>query len=175
MANLSLNVQFDINQDSQQLNWYFSDTHGKLSPRQGGTKSGVLSFNPGDALTALIVADSAAGQLESARIIDCALITTPLVNTWNMEKPGHYPEPSPFYKEGVGPGTIASFMPVKSNGGSARRQSFTGTTLIFANPGRWKLTFVMTVEITETSGVVTHRVFGFDPECEVGTGVDGGD
>lgn len=172
MTSLTLNVQFDIGQDSQQLNWYFSDSHGKINPQQGGRKSGLLAFHPGDTLTVAISAESETGQLEVARIVDCALITMPMANTWNMERPGHYPMPSPFYKANGNSGVMSSFMPVEAGPASSRRQTFRGQTLTFANIGRYKLTFMMTVAITEINGTISHRVFYFDPESDVGIGTE---
>lgn len=172
MASLTLNVQFDIGQDSQQLNWYFSDSHGKINPKQGGPKSGVLAFHQGDTLGLSVSAESETGQLEVARIVDCVLITLPLANTWNMEQPGHYPMPSPFYKAGGASGVVSSFMPVNAGPASSRRQTFTGQSLTFNNLGRYKLTFMMTVAITQVSGATSHRVFYFDPEADVGIGTE---
>ncbi len=171
-ANVTLHVQFDIGQASQQLNWYFSDSRGKINPKQGGIKSGLLAFRPGDTLTLSISADSERGQLAVARIVDCALITLPLTNTWDMEKPGHYPMPSPFYTTDGDSGVITSFMPVSAASVSARSHTFNGRTLTFTNFGRYKLTFMMSVTITELNGAISHRVFYFDPECEVGNGLD---
>jgi hypothetical protein len=171
-ANIILHVQFDIGQASQQLNWYFSDARGKIEPKATGIKSGALAFRAGDSLGLAISVESEAGRLENARIVDCALITLPLANTWEMPNPGHYPMPSPFYQSESGPGVISSFMPVSSSAASSHRQTFNGQNLIINNHGRYKLTFMMTVAITESSGVISHRVFYFDPEADVGTGLE---
>lgn len=171
-AQVTLNVQFDIGQASQQLNWYFSDSRGKIDSKTGGVKAGALGFRPGDTLGLNVSVESDAGQLASARIVDCALITLPLANTWEMQAPGHYPMPSPFYQTDSGPGVISSFMPVSANVASSDRQTFSGTPLTIHNVGRYKLTFMMTVAITEVSGSTRHRVFYFDPEVVVGTGLE---
>lgn len=172
MASIILNVQFDVGQESQQLNWYFSDAHGKINPNAGGPKTGLLSFQPGDTLTLAISAESSAGQLESVGVIDCNLITLPMLATWNKPNPGTYPMPSPFFQVGSGPGSTVSFMPVSASSATSKRQTFTGQTLTLNNLGRWKLTFMLTVAITEITGAINYRVFTFDPECEVGNGLD---
>lgn len=64
---------------------------------------------------------------------------------------------------------MTSFMPVTPGQASTR---FTGTPLTFMNPGRHKLTFMITVAITELSGATSHRVFYFDPESDVGIGTE---
>ncbi len=172
MASITLNVQFDIGQESQQLNWYFSDSHGKINPNAAGPKSGQLSFKPDDTLTLAISADSSNGQLECARVIDCTLITLPMLATWNKPNPGTYPLPSPFFQPDNGLGAVASFMPVEASSASSKRQTFTGQTLTLSNKGRWKLTFMLTVAITEVTGATNYRVFTFDPEVDVGTGLE---
>lgn len=172
MANITLNVQFDIGQESQLLNWYFNDSHGKINPNAGGPKSGLLSFRPDDTLTLAVSADSSTGQLENVRVIDCSLITLPMLSTWNKPNPGTYPLPSPFLTAEGEPSAVVSFMPVKPGAASPKRQTFSGQTFSMRNMGRWKLTFMLTVEITEISGATNYRVFTFDPECDVGTGAD---
>lgn len=162
-------MQFDIDQASQQLNWYFSDSRGKINPKAGGLKSGLLS---GDTLGVAITVDSEAGQLLAARIVDCNMITLPRANTWEMEKPGYYPMPSPFYRTDGGSGVITSFMPVTPGPATTHRQTFAGSPVTIVNKGRYKLTFMITVAITDVSGATSHRVFYFDPECDVGTGAD---
>jgi hypothetical protein len=171
-ANVMLNVQFDIGQASQQLNWYFSDARGKINPKAGGAKAGLLAFRIGDSLGLSISADSEAGQLQSVRVVDCTLVTLPLANPWEMEKPGYYPMPSPFYKVDGSSGVMTSFMPVTLAQASSRQHIFTGTPVTFTSLGRYKLTFMITVAITEANGATSHRVFYFDPECDVGTGAD---
>lgn len=173
MASITLNVQFDIGQESQQLNWYFSDSHGKINPNAVGPKTGLLSFRPGDTLTLAISAESSAGQLENVRVIDCNLITLPMLATWNKPNPGTYPLPSPFFEPGSGVGSTITFMPVNASSASAKRQTFTGQTVTLNNLGRWKLTFMLTVAITEMTGATNYRVFTFDPECDVGNGTEG--
>jgi len=173
MASITLNVQFDIGQESQQLNWYFNDSHGKINPNTGGPKTGLLSFRPGDTLTLAISAESSDGQLENVSVIDCNLITLPMLATWNTPNPGTYPLPSPCFEAGSGVGSTVSFMPVTAGSPSAKRQTFTGKTVALNNLGRWKLTFMLTVAITEVSGATNYRVFMFDPECDVGNGTEG--
>lgn len=172
MASITLNVQFDIGQESDQLNWYFSDSHGKINPNAGGPRTGLLSFQPDDTLTLAISAESSRGQLETVRVIDCTLITLPLLATWNYPNPGTYPLPSPFFQSDNGPGAVASFMPVSASSATSKRQTFSGQTLRLNNKGRWKLSFVLTVAITEVTGATNYRVFAFDPEVVVGTGLE---
>lgn len=172
MASITLNVQFDIGQESQQLNWYFSDSHGKINPNSAGAKSGLLSFKPEDTLTLAISADSSKGEIESVRVIDCTLICLPMLATWNKPNPGTYPLPSPFFQLEKSTGAVASFLPVTPGQASSKRQTFTGQTLTFSNMGRWKLSFLLTVAITEITGATNYRVFMFDPEADVGTGLE---
>lgn len=172
MASITLNVQFDIGQESEQLNWYFSDSHGKINPNAAGPRTGLLSFQPDDTLTLAISADSSRAQLETVRVIDCTLITQPLLSTWNYPNPGTYPLPSPFFDADNGPGAVVSFMPVSASSATSKRQTFSGKTLKLNNKGRWKLSFVLTVAITEVTGASNYRVFSFDPEVVVGTGLE---
>lgn len=172
MTSITLNVEFDIEQDSQRLVWSFNGPEGKIGRTDAGLESGLLAFQPGDTVTVSIVANSFSGRLESVSIIDCHLLTRPVLQSWAEPAPGTYPLPSPFFVPGGAAGSVTSFLPVSGNSPTARQQRFTGTTLQVANPGRWQTTFVMTVAIGLANGGTTYRVFTFDPECQVSTGAD---
>jgi hypothetical protein len=171
MTSITLNVEFDVEQDSQRLAWSFNGPQGRIARTGAGVETGLLAFNPGDTVAVSIVANSYSRQLESARIIDCHLITRPVLNSWTEPTPGQYPLPSPFFGQGSA-GAVTSFLPVSGMSPTASQQSFTGQILHVVNPGRWQTSFVMTVAITTTGGRTTYRVFTFDPECQVSTGVD---
>lgn len=171
MRNVVLTVTFDIDQDSQLLRWIFTADGQPISGQ--GVETGLLAFQLDDRLSVNVVAESAQGQLGDVRIDGCHFITIPRAFTKreNPERAGEFPEPSPFNDFGavisLGSGECSGHEPTTA------KQWSPDLSLQCDNIGRWELSMVLTTTIARNSGgLVTQeqRVFGFDPECEVGNG-----
>jgi hypothetical protein len=174
MAAITLMVSFDIDQESEQLNWSFLDAEGRPIVRPKGQETGTIAFKAGDAIALQVVAYSYKKALRGAHIIDCHLMTRPLLYSkrQNPEFAGEYPYPSPFFNPATqldGQGATASFGNGATAGTPSRMSWSSPVVMLCLNEGRWDTSFIMTVAI-ETADGLDYRVFAFDPECQVGTG-----
>jgi hypothetical protein len=172
MREVVLTTTFDIDQDSQLLQWSFTVDGEPITGT--GVETGLLAFKREDKVSVVMIATSKKAHIAQVTIDDCNMITTPRAFTLreNPELAGQFPTPSPFgsnsavisYGKGVcqGSSEVAVWQPT--------------LTLECTNLGRWDLSFIITTSIrrTTSAGVegIERRVFGFDPECEVGSGSD---
>lgn len=169
-----LRVSFDINQESERLNWTFLDAEHQPMRKPDGQETGLFVFEAGETIRLNVVANSYLGTLSGVHIIDCHLISRPILHSKRVhpEIAGEYPYPSPFFDPLAtldGQGATSSFGHGAALG-SARSMSWDSEVeLVYRNEGRWQTAFIMTVAIETTTGL-EYRVFGFDPECQVGTG-----
>jgi hypothetical protein len=172
MRNILLTVTFNIDQDTQLLRWAFT-ADGK--PISGdGVETGLLAFQKDDLVNVLVVAKSDDGPLNKVQIDGCHFITMPLAFTKreNPELAGEFPEPSPFNNYGavidLGSGECTGY------GKTTVKQWQPDLQLQCDNIGRWELSFVLSTTITRANGELLEserRVFAFDPELEVGSGI----
>ena len=171
MRDISLTVIFDIDQDSQLLQWAFTADGQPISGQ--GIETGLLAFQLEDRLSVTVVAKSEQGSLDSVHIDGCHFISIPrpFSKRENPERAGEFPEPSPFNDYGavidLGSGECEGY------GETAVKQWTPDLALQCDNIGRWELSFVMTTTITRNQGGLApreQRVFGFDPELEVSAG-----
>jgi hypothetical protein len=174
MAAICLMVSFDINQESEKLNWSFLDAERRPISKKDGVETGLFVFEAGDTFELNVVAKSYDGQLSNAHIIDCHLITRPIMHSKRVHPKiaGEYPYPSPFFDPDTwieGQGATASFGGGVASGSPALMSWDSPHKLTCRNEGRWQTSFIMTVAI-ETMGQLEYRVFSFDPETQVGTG-----
>jgi hypothetical protein len=169
MRKVVLTVTFDIDQDSQLLQWAFT-ADGKPITGQG-VETGLLAFECKDQLSLVVVANSKKETLNQVTIEGCHLITTPRAFTkrQNPERAGEFAEPSPF-----GPcGAVVAFGTGTIEGSGTQATWQPDVSFDCSHLGRWEMSFIMTTSISRTddaSGSPERRVFGFDPECEVGMG-----
>jgi hypothetical protein len=164
-----LTVTFDINQDSQLLQWVFTANGEPITGQ--GVETGLLAFKHYDKITLVAVANSAKGDLQQIEIEDCHMITTPRAFTVreNPKKAGEFAEPSPFGHHSA----VVSFGKGTIKGSSTQAQWNPDKQLDCTHLGRWDMSLIITAAITrtgDTTGCPERRVFAFDPECEVGTG-----
>ncbi|CAN7413193.1 hypothetical protein LJR289_002549 [Pseudoduganella sp. LjRoot289] len=170
MRNVTLTVTFDIDQDSQLLQWGF-EADGK--PLTGeGVETGLLAFKRQDKIELVVQAKSKNNNLKQVKIEDCYMITTPRAFTAreNPEHAGEFPEPSPFGDHSA----VVSFGQGTIEGTVSKAQWQSDVIPECTNLGRWDMSLIMTTAISRTGDSACHperRVFGFDPECEVGSGV----
>lgn len=170
-----LSVNFDIGQESEQLDWIFLDAEHRPIKPSTGLETGQFVLDANDTLRLNVVANSYQEQLSAVHIIDCHLIHRPVMFSKRgnpARLAGSYPYPSPFFNPHTmanGQGATCSFGRGQASGTLARMSWDSEVALTILNKGRWELSFVMTVAI-ETAKGLEYRVFSFDPETQVGTG-----
>ncbi|WP_377700831.1 hypothetical protein [Pseudoduganella sp. UC29_71] len=168
MRDVILTATFDIDQDSQLLRWSFTADGKPISGQ--GVETGLLAFKLGDNLTVVVQARSEFGRLKQVDIQSCNLITMPRAFTKreNPERAGEFPEPSPFGDQYA---VVDLGNGICDASGASSAIWHAPRELTCDNLGRWELSFIITTNIIYTDGEVERRVFAFDPECDVGTGL----
>jgi hypothetical protein len=175
MSNVVLTVNFDVQQISQRLDWSFTSGENPVVPGTGAN-TGLLAFQNGDTFNLVVNGNSHSAVLESLMITQCHLFCRPILHSKHahLGPAGSYPPPSPFNDtsaviEFVGPGRAVPAL------GSARLMQWASQNPLQCNAtGRWEVSLILTVQIALTPNAGSydaHRVFSFDPECEVGTGL----
>lgn len=172
--NYYLMVSFDICQQSEKLNWTFLDSEHQPLEKSKGVETGLFVFNTGERMRLNVVANSYLEELVGVHIIDCHLITRPILYSKRAapELAGEYPYPSPFFDPAElinGQGATASFGHGAAQGGRMKMTWDSDVELIYRNKGNWQMSFIMTVAIERADGLA-YRVFSFDPEANVGDG-----
>lgn len=169
-----LRVSFDINQESEKLDWSFLDAeHQPLHPSTG-VETGLFVFEAGDQMRLNVVANSYNEELKAVHIIDCHLINRPILYSQRVSPAlaGRYPYPSPFFDPARpldGQGATADFGHGQARGGPLKMSWDSEVELIYRNMGRWQMSFIITVAIERGDGL-EYRVFSFDPEGQVNNG-----
>lgn len=177
--NYYLMVSFDICQESDQLNWTFLDSeHQPVDPSKG-VETGLFVFKAGDRMRLNVVANSYQEELVGVHIIDCHLVSSPIMYSKRVTPhlAGEYPYPSPFFDPAKllnGQGATSSFGHGAAQGSRMKMTWDSDLELIYRNKGRWDMSFIMTVAIERPNGL-EYRVFSFDPEANVGEGATPGD
>jgi hypothetical protein len=169
MRDVTLTVVFDIDQDSQLLQWAFT-ADGKPITGQG-VETGLLAFQCGDKISLVAHAKSKNGVLKQVQIQDCQVVTTPRAFTKreNPERAGEFAEPSPFSDQYA----VVSFGNGIAEGNNSEAKWQSDVVMQCTNEGRWEMSLIMTTAISRSGATVEaaeRRVFGFDPELEVGVG-----
>lgn len=171
----TLSVRFDADQTSSLLQWTLHEPDG--DPRQpSGTNAGALHFHQGESLTLEVIGGgSAESGFTSFQIIDCCIITTPLLVSCGAGLKTRYARPSPFLQSvGASYPMALDFVSRLEPGDSGYRQitqSWKETLDIGHSSGRWEISFNVTVMLFRgPADPVEVRVFQFDPEGAVGSG-----
>lgn len=164
-----LTVTFDIDQDSQLLQWSFTANGEPITG--SGVETGLLAFQLQDKVSLRVIAKSGKKQLEQVEIQDCRLISAPRAFTvrQNPERAGQFAAPSPFALQNA----VVSFGQGTCVGSGSEAVWASDVTFECSNQGRWDLSFIMTTAISrsgEQDSQPERRVFLFDPEGEVGSG-----
>jgi hypothetical protein len=170
-----LEVSFDVQQISQRLRWNFR-LQKQTVPPGTGANTGQLAFECGDTIALAVTGNSHNSLLASLSITQCHLVTRPLINSMHahLGLAGDYPAPSPFTESAAVADFIGTSGPGEASGTATSMCWTPAIELDCINPGRWEMSLILTAHITLTSDAgeyTAHRVFSFDPECEVGTGI----
>jgi hypothetical protein len=169
-----LKVSFDINQESEKLNWSFLDSEHQPVEKSKGVETGLFVFEAGDQMRLNVVANSYNEELVAVHIIDCYLTNRPILFSHRVvpEHAGRYPYPSPFFDPAQplnGQGATSDFGHGEAHGDPMMMTWDSDVELLYRNKGRWQMSFIMTVAIERGHGL-EYRVFSFDPEGQVSNG-----
>ncbi|WP_431257286.1 hypothetical protein ACQ86G_21895 [Roseateles chitinivorans] len=191
----AISLSFDYQQQSKLLCWNATEGHRDIY-MQRGPRAGGVSLLPGEYVSVFVKGGGPIDDLDkpwSFRIVDCFFITFPELH-WAGEEIGMtYSQPSPFMgptleRSGsttrhvdnleLAPERLLSadnYLTIVYRAQNAFRVIHpVGTHPVSAKHqlGRWDMSFVLTVEITEPDPAKEKyiRVFRFDPETEVGNG-----
>jgi hypothetical protein len=181
-----LTADFDIKQVGSELEWHFSRTDHNGNPIEG-KDAGSIYFTKGETLFVHVSGGGKPGPdgqhpFESFKILDCVMISLPQLSQYGKGLATEFSPPSPFVSKDGGGGKNATirlqadrFKPwigVQPKDYYRQTLAWDDHLLVGDIEGRWELSFVVTVQITGTDGTVTERVFAFDPEGSVGTGMN---
>lgn len=185
----AITLQFDYAQASQQLYWSACEDHRDIYEKRGRA-AGALWLRPDEDVSIVVKGGGyvTASSSWSFSIVDCYLVTLPQA-TWSSEKRRTTDSPpSPFARSGgADPGSavraVENLRPTHEIKSDDQYLTYIFTAdkafRVIATPtdttesiGRWDLSFVLTVRITDLIGGTYVRVFRFDPETEVGNGLN---
>ncbi len=182
-----LTADFDINQVGADLEWHFSRKDHDGNPIEG-KDAGSIYFTKGETLYVHVggggrLRPDGTAPFASFRVLDCVIVSRPQLSQYGTGLETKFYPPSPFVaKDGGGDknATIrlaadrfAPWIGGPTKKGYFRRvQAWDDYLQVGDGLGRWEISFVITVEITGTDGRITERVFGFDPEGTVGSGLN---
>jgi hypothetical protein len=181
-----LTADFDVNQVGADMEWHFSRKDRNGNPIEG-KDAGSIYFTKGENFFVHVSGGAKPDKhgedpLASFTILDCAVVTRPQLSNYGKGLVTEFSPPSPFVeKDGTAKNaTIAlpadQFSPwiggKPKKGYFEKTQTWDDHLLIGQEEGRWELSFIVTVELNWTDGRVTRRVFGFDPEGTVGSGLN---
>lgn len=186
-TSMLLRAKFDIDQVGYNMEWHFSRTDQHGNPIVG-KDAGSVYFTVGETFFIHVSSSGKARKdgsdpLGSFKILDCVVISTPQLSDYGPGRPTRFSPPSPFVStEGdipkyatipLDPAKFVSWIGGKPVPGYYEQtQAWSEHLTVGQIPGRWELSFIVTVEIVAPDGSSTRRVFGFDPEGSVGTGIN---
>jgi len=175
-----LEANFDIEQVGGTLEWRFSRKDGNGNPITGKYAGGIY-YTVGEEMRVRVRAGSW-HRLKSFKVLDCTLITIPQIIEIGPNSPTRHATPSPFVDN--------AHIDVKGASFNLPGQEFKPSEIQVPIPdyselalqwghhmtvgdgvGRWELSMVITVLVEMDDGTKHTRVFSFDPETQVGTGV----
>lgn len=193
---MALTVTFDVNQIRPRVNWQFSQVKkpaGNTDEPQGSWRNNI-QFIPGQQFRIELVMQNFYDKpLTSVRVIDCCLITRPQIRSCGPGQTPQFAPPSPFVSASLAPmGALVSIppdefqpaakplvpvppeAPIPPGGKSGVNHVliWDGHLVVGSVQSHWDLTFYVTVGIERAPGQIDYRVFYFDPESEVGNGMD---
>jgi hypothetical protein len=186
-ALMTLMARLDVNQVDDGINWVFTDIDSAIAPEDTSKDPSWnrdIEFSAGQQFRIAITAsDKDKTGLESIEVIDCCLITRPQILSCGPNVLTRYTPPSLFVSEDMQQlGALYSIAPsefaVHSTGTEptkGRRITLLWEGHLTVGPynGFWEISFYVTVRIKRTDGTPDQlRVFYFDPESEVGNGLN---
>jgi len=184
---MTLAARFDVNQVDDGVDWQFTDIEsvGTIDRIPGDPQwNRDIDFSAGQEFRiALSASDQQKTGFESLEVIDCCIITRPRILCCGPKVRTWYAPPSLFVdSSGAELGAVYQINPaefsVHSTGidpEKGRRVTllWNGHLTVGKYNGFWEFSFYVTVRINRAGEDQAQlRVFCFDPETEVGNGID---
>ena len=193
---MKLTVSFDVNQVRDRVNWNFCDTRATTEDPLRGDWHNDIRFQPGQTFQIELhvygLQHPLQADLEGVHVVDCCLITLPQIKECGHDRHTKYHSPSPFAPATYGPSTPRGALVSIPGQDFSKTDSVSDT--IFNDPSygaeiplvlrwnntltvgnelaHWDLSFYVTIELKRKKNGRHYRVFYFDPESEVTTGLD---
>jgi len=176
-----IKADFDIDQIGETLEWSFYREDGHGNPIKGHY-AGSVYFTVGE-LTRVRVKAGGYSRFVGFEVLDCTLITRPQITQIGAGLRTEFAVPSPFISTAditVTGATISlppsQFLPADVPKPEPEyteyAREWSKELTVGSATGRWEISFVLTVAIQRVLGGKPElRVFTFDPEGEVGSGV----
>lgn len=169
----AIRVSFDAMQIGGNLVWHIDDDKQRDLFQRFGRHAGSVHFDPDDEIYVEVYGFGPEAIFLDAKVLQAALITRPHTS---QER---YSEPSPWDPLGA----VAALADWTDTGAivdpaTSLRETMQSTKTplrIVVAEGRWELSLIVTIALTfqgDAGKETSVRVFGFDPESEVGTGAD---
>lgn len=167
-----LHVSFDADQVSSSLVWHAVEgTPARNAFHAQGRHAGALHFEKGDQFAIDLTAFGNTATLKGLELLEAVLVTMPHTSVDRRSAP------SPFATEQAVLRLAAWTKPESSPEPDPLRVRWTTRMVapvsVLQETGRWELSLIVTVRLLRPEGQRSElRVFAFDPESEVGTGMD---
>jgi hypothetical protein len=180
---MHLEANFDIDQVGSTLEWSFKRYDCDGNPLTGKYAGGIF-FTTGEEMRVRVRAGCRT-KLTSFKVLDCTLISIPQIVEIAPKKKAKFAPPSLFVSTDVPPIKVTGAS-IKLNGDDFKRDDlippsppgYSEIALLWdkhltvgLTEGRWEISFVLTVQVTEEGKPPTERVFCFDPEGDVSNGL----
>lgn len=183
---MTLTARFDVNQVDDGIDWLFADIDSNSNNDRTPDNphwNRDIDFSAGQNFRVSISAsDKEKTGFESLEVVDCCIITLPRILCCGPNTRTYYGPPSLFIDaEGKELGALYRFDPSAFSVHSTGADPAKGhqVTLLWNDHltvgkynGSWELSFYVTVRIKRADGTEQLRVFCFDPETEVGNGMN---
>jgi hypothetical protein len=186
----TISLSFDYQQRNQQLSWHAVED-GHNARHSHGPHAGGMWFDPGTQVDVLVTGGTVEETLSQSlgfSIVQCCIVTRPHAYDLTRNFGRQFAPPSPFeapHGQAAAVVMVTDFQPEKATPDaagvlyysrayrSAQPLTVAGGAAGQAFLHRWEMSFVLTVQIVdERSGARTLRVFTYDPETEVGNGMN---
>ena len=184
---MTLTARLDVNQVDDGIDWLFADIDSfDNADRSSGDPhwNRDIEFSAGQQFRIAITAsDKEKTGVESIEVVDCCIITLPQILCCGKGERTRYAPPSLFVDEdGKQLGALYPIAPaafsehstgIDPTGGRRITLLWNGHLTVGKYNGFWELSFYVTIRIKRTGEDESQlRVFCFDPESEVGNGID---
>ncbi|GJI91261.1 hypothetical protein [Duganella hordei] len=174
LKDVMLTVGFDADQISDQLAFKFASTDGQQPVHPTGLFEGEIYFCQGEIFHIRVIGSGRQASFTGYQIIDCCVVTRPLVLQVQPGKTPRYAPPGPFTQQiGASYPLALDFTSDAVDDKKLRlvTQNWKHTLDVGNVLGRWEMSLLLTVRIFRGIDMQDEiRVFSFDPETEVGSG-----
>lgn len=184
---MALTARFDVNQVDDGIDWLFTDIDSAIgvdrSPEEPCWNRDIIFSSGQDFRIAITASDKEKTGFESLEVVDCCVITRPRIICCGENVRTRYAPPSIFIdNSGKQLGALYQIEPsafsvhstgIEPTNGRKITLLWDGHLTVGPYNGFWEISFYVTVSIKRIGEESAQlRVFYFDPEGEVGNGMN---